>query len=245
MWSGDQAGYRREDGANGGPTRTDLARDGRCSPCGVISRGAVRMKRSSDNAPVRVPDGPGQGAVRQGGPPLDDSERSAETGNGEKLIEHMHALRRYATVLVGNHADADDLVQEALKRALIYLDGDREIKNLRAYLFTILHNVRNDALKKQVRAGKHVPVEDVPLVSGETSQSDRLACSQVVQAIQRLSEEHRQVLLQVGVEGMSYRETAEILDLPIGTVMSRLNRARTALREVLQIDGPIEVDRTT
>jgi RNA polymerase sigma-70 factor (ECF subfamily) len=157
----------------------------------------------------------------------------------------MHALRRYATVLVGNHADADDLVQESLKRALIYLDGDREIKNLRAYLFTILHNVRNDALKKKARAGTQVPVEDVPLVSGETSQSDRLACSQVMQAIQRLSEEHRQVLLQVGVEGMSYRETAEILDLPIGTVMSRLNRARTALREVLQIDGPIEADRTT
>lgn len=163
-------------------------------------------------------------------------------GNDQDLVVHIQALRRYASVLVGNHADADDLVQEALKRALTYLDRDREIENLRGYLFTVLHNVRNDALKKQARMGTQVPVEDTPLVSGEASESDRIACNQVIQAMQRLSEEHRQVLLLVGVEGMSYRATAGILGLPLGTVMSRLNRARAALREVLRLEGPIEVD---
>ena len=178
---------------------------------------------------------------------MDKSNRPgspAEPGaTGDGLVEHIHALRRYATALVGNHADADDLVQEALKRALIYLEADRQIDNLRAYLFTILHNVRKDAIRKQTRSGVQVPVEETPLVSDEASQSDRIACSQVVQAMQHLSEEHRQVLLLVGVEGMSYRETSEIVGLPIGTVMSRLSRARAALREVLSLDGPIEVDR--
>lgn len=201
------------------------------------------MKGSIDPAPHHAPDWPGKTAGEQGDPPLDERERRAGAGNGEQLLEHIQALRRYANVLVGNHADADDLVQEALKRALNYLERDRQIGNLRAYLFTILHNVRNDALRNQVRRGTQVPVEDTPLVSNQASQSDHVACNQVIQAMLRLSEEHRQVLLLVGVEGMSYRETAEILELPIGTVMSRLSRARTALREVLGFEGPVELDR--
>ena len=164
-------------------------------------------------------------------------------GSGQDLLEHIHALRRYASALVGNHADADDLVQEALKRALVYLDGDRKIDNLRAYLFTILHNVRIDTLKKRSRAGQEVAVEDTTLVSEAATPTDRVACHEAVQAMQRLSEEHRQVLLLVGLEGMSYREAAGVLDLPIGTVMSRLNRARAALRESLDMNGMVEVDR--
>lgn len=201
------------------------------------------MTDSIDSAPHSEPDRPGKVSGEKGDRPLDERERQAGAGNGERLLAHIQALRRYANVLVGNHADADDLVQEALKRALIYLEGDRQIGNLRAYLFTILHNVRNDALRNQVRRGTQVPVEDTPLISDQASQSDRIACNQVVEAMQRLSEEHRQVLLLIGVEGMSYRETAEILELPIGTVMSRLSRARTALRELLGLEGPVELDR--
>lgn len=170
-------------------------------------------------------------------------KRPATSGGGTALIEHIQALRRYANVLVGNHADADDLVQEALKRALTYLDDGRQIDNLRAYLFTILHNARNDALRRGVRSGTQVPIEDQLLISQAASAADRLACHEVIRAIQALTEEHRQVLLLVGVEGMSYRETAEILDLPIGTVMSRLNRARMALRDVLGLAGPVASDR--
>ena len=159
------------------------------------------------------------------------------------LIEHIQALRRYARALVGNHADAEDIVQETLKRALNYLDGSKQIDNLRAYLFTILHNVRIDALKRRRREGAQVPLEDTPIASPEASQADKLAARQALEAIQKLSEEHREVLLLVGVEEMTYRETAEILGIAIGTVMSRLNRARTALRKVLEIDGhPLELD---
>ncbi len=200
------------------------------------------MKGSAEQAPSRAPDRGREHAEGAATPPAAVAARSETGDNGEGLVQHIQALRRYASVLVGNHADADDLVQEALKRALTYLDRDREIENLRGYLFTVLHNVRNDTLKKQARMGTQVPVEDTPLVSGGASESDRMACNQVIQAMQQLTEEHRQVLLLVGVEGMSYRAAAEILGLPLGTVMSRLNRARAALREVLRLEGPIEVD---
>lgn len=182
-------------------------------------------------------------AVRQRASQLDTNGRSSNVRDGhqQELLVHIHALRRYAAALVGNHADADDLVQETLKRALTYIDADRRIDDLRAYLFTVLHNVRVDVVRKRARAGVEVPVDEAHLVSKSSPQSDRFACHEVIEAMQRLSEEHRQVLLLVGVEGMSYRETADILDLPIGTVMSRLNRARTALRQLLGLDGEVEL----
>ena len=180
---------------------------------------------------------------RQGGT-AEDAGTGCPAGTGQDLIEHIQALRRFATALVGNGSDADDLVQEALKRALVYLDGERRIDNLRAYLFTILHNVRIDTLKRDARAGKQVPVEDTQIVSEAASQADRVACHEALSAMQRLSEEHRRVLLLVGVEGMSYREAAEILELPIGTVMSRLSRARTALRGILAMDGTEALERS-
>jgi RNA polymerase sigma-70 factor (ECF subfamily) len=186
---------------------------------------------------------PGSAAKRRSATAERPPSPGTPVRNSESIIEHIQALRRYANALVGSHADADDLVQETLKRALVYVEADRQIDNLRAYLFTILHNVRKDALRKQVRSGTQVPVEDAPLISEAASASDRIACSQIIQAMQRLSEEHRHVLLLVGVEGLSYRETSEVLGLPIGTVMSRLSRARAALRDVLAIDGPVEVDR--
>lgn len=130
-------------------------------------------------------------------------------------------------------------------RALVYLDGDRRIDNLRAYLFTVLHNVRIDAFKKESRAGRSVPIEETALVSDAASQADRVACHEAVRAMRRLSEEHRQVLLLVGVEGMSYREAADILGLPVGTVMSRLNRARAALRGILAMDDERPLERAS
>lgn len=170
-------------------------------------------------------------------------DRPAVRNSNGALIDHIQALRRYARALVGNTADADDIVQETLKRALVYLDGSKQIDNLRAYLFTILHNVRVDVLKRRQREGAQVRVEDTAIAGFEASQADRLATRQVLEAIHQLSEKHREVLLLIGVEGMTYREAAEILDIAIGTVMSRLNRARAALRDVLGIDGdPLELD---
>lgn len=159
-----------------------------------------------------------------------------------ELLELIRSLRRYATALVGSRDDADDLVQETLKRALLYFDGERQIDNLRAYLFRILHNARNDMLKQRMRAGRPVEVDESRLVSNDLAQVERFACHQVVAAMRELSEEHRQVLLLIGVEGMSYRDAADILGVPIGTVMSRLNRARLALRELVDIGSVMELD---
>jgi RNA polymerase sigma-70 factor (ECF subfamily) len=177
-------------------------------------------------------------------PKLDNDRRAGNIReeNDLELLSHIRALRRYASALVGNHADADDLVQESLKRALVYFDGDRQIDNLRAYLFTILHNVRIDFLKQKLRKGTQVPIDDTNLVAGNASQNDQFACRQVVEAIRLLSEEHREVLLLVGLDGMSYRETAEILGLKLGTVMSRLSRARAALRQLVDIEGELEFE---
>ncbi|HEU0220583.1 MAG TPA: RNA polymerase sigma factor [Paracoccaceae bacterium] len=175
---------------------------------------------------------------------MDDIRPSGNIrGCGDReLFDLVRTMRRYARSLAGNDADADDLVQETLKRALTYFEEDREIGNLRSYLFTILHNVRVDMLKRQLRAGTEVAVEETSLVSGVSPQQDRVICRQVIAAMQRLSEEHRQVLLLIGLEEMSYRETAEILGLPLGTVMSRLNRARTTLRALLGLEGRLELD---
>ena len=169
---------------------------------------------------------------------MDDDNRPANIRDVShaELVQHIQALRRYASALVGSPADADDLVQEALKRALQYFDRERRIDNLRGYLFRILHNARNDMLRQRMRAGTPVEVNEQTLVSEDLSQMERFACRQAVGLMQRLSEEHRQVLLLVGVEGMSYREAADVLGLPIGTVMSRLSRARGALREKLDAD---------
>lgn len=167
-----------------------------------------------------------------------DLRKSAD----RELTELIRALRRYARALVGDDADADDLVQESLKRALTYFDSDRQIGNLRAYLFTILHNSRIDMLKRQQRSGIAVPAEEAQLAANIASPSDRMACNDTLKAIRRLSEEHRQVLLLVGLEGMSYKETADVLNLPIGTVMSRLSRARAALRSALGQGDKLELD---
>lgn len=156
-----------------------------------------------------------------------------------ELTDHIHALRRYAWVLVRNHADADDLVQECLKRALLYLNGSSRIENLRNYLFTILHNTRIDMAARQRREGVKVPIDDASISSNGTPQSDQLVCRQVLDAIQLLSEDHREILILVAVEGFSYRDTAKILGIAVGTVMSRVSRARASLREILGIDDAL------
>jgi len=161
---------------------------------------------------------------------------------GQDLESHIRALRRYARALVGNTADADDLVQETLKRALTYVSRGQEIRDVRAYLLTMLHNVRIDMVKRQNRTREvSTPSEEIPLAT-MPSQNDSLVLRQVSESIERLPEEQREVLLLIGLEGMGYRETAEILGLPIGTIMSRLSRARSALKSALQLDGIIEIE---
>lgn len=152
----------------------------------------------------------------------------------EELRPHLTALRRYALSIARDRSMADDLVQEALKRFITYR-GDLTTEYPRAYLFRVLRNVRNDALAK---ANKAVVVSvaeiDPSLLTTEGEVMGRLALRDVRLAFARLPQNQRDTLSLVALRGLSYKEAARMLHVPIGTVMSRVNRARAALKQALE-----------
>ncbi|MCG8595848.1 MAG: sigma-70 family RNA polymerase sigma factor [Kiloniellales bacterium] len=151
----------------------------------------------------------------------------------DSVLEHISGLRRYALRLSGNSVDADDLVQESLSRALMRQRKNAEIRNLRAYLFSVLHNTHVDRMAERRRW--HENVTEAFLENSQfcpASQPDRLALYEVAKALDAMPEEQRHALLLVGYEGLSYKESAAILGVPVGTVMSRLSRARDTLRRL-------------
>jgi RNA polymerase sigma factor (sigma-70 family) len=158
------------------------------------------------------------------------------------LLAQLPGLRRYATALVGNAADADDLVQDCIERALARRDSLRDPQSLGRWLRVILHNLHVTALRR--RGAPSVPVEDLAedlALSAPPENRDQVR--DLVRAMAGLSVEHRQILLLISLEGLSYREVAETLDVPIGTVMSRLARARERLRCLLEGDEDQAVRR--
>jgi RNA polymerase sigma-70 factor (ECF subfamily) len=157
---------------------------------------------------------------------------------GKDLIAHLPALRRYATGLTGRCAEADDLVQDCIERALRRQDGLQQKEKMGAWLRSILHNVFIDDLRRRRARGTSLDVRDLEddLVLSAPPE-DRAGMQDVLRATMSLSVEHRQILLLVGVEGLSYREVADELGVPMGTVMSRLARAREKLREKLEAPG--------
>jgi len=166
------------------------------------------------------------------------SEAVVGTPSGEDpaaaVAQHIVALRRYARSLVRNSSEADDLVQECLTRALARLRVWREVRDLRAYLFTILNNVYLDTIAQRKRAGNVVPIEDaMATLATHPNQVARIEANELAEALERIPEEQRRVVLLVGIGGMKYHEIATMLGIPIGTVMSRLSRGREALRQML------------
>lgn len=146
------------------------------------------------------------------------------------LHVHIAGLRRYAIALAGNPSDADDLVQETLRRAIVYAQKGGQIQSPRAFLFTVLHNVWASNQEKRQRHGDQVSVDDVASqLRTEGNQHTRAELNALLKALRELPHDQRQVVLLVCLEGFAYRETAETLGVPIGTVMSRLSRARKAL----------------
>lgn len=167
-----------------------------------------------------------------------------ERGNGltRALLAQLPGLRRYAVALVGNAADADDLVQDCLERALARQDTLRDPESLGRWLKVILYNLYVTALRR--RAAPSVPVDDLAEdLALSAPPEDRDQIRDLVRAMAGLSVEHRQILLLISLEGLSYREIAELLDVPIGTVMSRLARARERLRSLLEGDEDRAVRR--
>ncbi|MDB5964470.1 MAG: polymerase sigma factor [Polaromonas sp.] len=154
------------------------------------------------------------------------------------LTEHIPGLRRYARALTGDTWTADDLVQDTLERACSKWRLWAAGTDLRAWLFTLMHNVFVNQVRSAVRrqaAATLVDVDDVEheLVAPEAGTAQSL---DLQRCLLRLPEDQRAVLLLVSLEDLSYDEVARITGVPIGTVMSRLSRARTRLRELM--DSP-------
>lgn len=144
---------------------------------------------------------------------------------------HIPALRRYALALLRKRDDADDLVQASLLRAIDRIASRRKGGDLRAWLFTIMHNLFvNQWHGQRVRDAVmiHDPAADIAVPPG---QHVALELKDTFRRLDRLNDDQRAVLLLIAVEGFNYEEVAEILSIPIGTVMSRLSRARDKLRD--------------
>jgi RNA polymerase sigma-70 factor (ECF subfamily) len=156
----------------------------------------------------------------------------------ERLIACIPRLRRYARALVGDRAAADDLVQDTVERGWRKLATWRHGSDMRAWLFGIMHNLHVDQRRRQV-----VPTdafdEEVHEAAIDAQHDKALAVRDLESALRMLPSEQREVLLLVALEEMSYEEVAATLNLPIGTVMSRLSRARQKLRA--QMEGRMAV----
>jgi RNA polymerase sigma-70 factor (ECF subfamily) len=150
----------------------------------------------------------------------------------DQVVAEIPRLRRFARNLIGSADRADDLVQDALIRAVESIDSFRSGSNLRAWLFAILRNVFIDQRRREVRA----PFEDAgadgpPEVWVAPNQERQAELDDLAAAIARMPDGMRQVVLLCGVEGLDYEEVAEILGIPVGTVRSRLSRAREMLKQ--------------
>jgi RNA polymerase sigma-70 factor (ECF subfamily) len=151
----------------------------------------------------------------------------------DEVEDCVPALRRYARALTHNTDLADDLVQDCLERALRKHALWRPTGPLRAWLFRMLLNIYRNDLKHRRRAPETASLSSILVEPQVQSASpSRLAFAETARAMQLLPAEQREALLLIAVEGMSYAEAATVLQVPIGTLMSRLGRARSALRSM-------------
>src|SRR3954469_13982543 len=155
-----------------------------------------------------------------------------------RLLEaEIPRLRRYARALTRDVTRADDLVQSCLTRAVAKQHLWQPGTDLRAWLFTILHNQHVNDVRRSVREGINVAVEEMaPVLTVQSNAVAVLQLRDLEAAMARLPQEQRQVILLIGLEGMRYEEVAEILGVPVGTIRSRLSRAREALRDMPKAD---------
>ena len=169
---------------------------------------------------------------------VDESEQAGRADAfGAALQAQLPRLRRYAVALVGDLTMADDLVQDTAERALNRRASLTDRDLLYPWLRSILHNLHIDEVRRRRSRGHAVDIDELADTLALSSPSaDRSSARDLVRAMDRLSLEHRQILLLIGVEGLSYKEIAAELNIPIGTVMSRLARAREQLRQ--RLDPP-------
>ena len=153
------------------------------------------------------------------------------------LEAQIPRLRRYARALTRDVSRADDLVQSCLTRAVAKQHLWQPGTDLRAWLFTILHNQYVNDVRRLVREGNTVELGDAPQLTVQSNAIPSLELRDLERAIHKLPEEQRSVILLIGLEGMRYEEVAAVLDVPVGTVRSRLSRGRDQLRRLMGMQG--------
>ncbi|WP_293937131.1 RNA polymerase sigma factor [Iodobacter sp.] len=158
-----------------------------------------------------------------------------------ELLNMLPRLRRYARALVRHKEEADDLVQDTLERAWLKSSLWRGVADMRGWLFSIMHNLHADGVRlpriHTVELDDNTP--EIPIAA---RQGEQLAMRDLQAALNQLPDEQREVLLLVALEEMAYADIAKTLNIPIGTVMSRLSRGRERLRIVLEAqDKPVRL----
>ncbi len=158
-----------------------------------------------------------------------------------EMLALLPQLRRYSRSLTRSDSESEDLLQDCVEKALVHR-GNWRGANLKSWAYRIMTNLHLNA-RRSLRRRPTVAISEADMVAIDTVPADPLQRSRLVQALDTLPPEARAVLMLVAVEGHSYQEVAQILDIPIGTVMSRLSRARHSLREKLREQNVIALRR--
>ena len=158
-----------------------------------------------------------------------------------QLLTWVPRLRRYARALAGNRDDADDLVQDTLERAWAKSALWHGVADMRAWLFSVMHNLHVDGIRRPKLATVTMD-DDTPELAMAPTQGERLAVLDLQAALDLLPVEQKEIVLLVALEDMAYADIATTLGIPIGTVMSRLSRGRKRLRALMEgRDEPVRL----
>ncbi|MFQ5785999.1 MAG: sigma-70 family RNA polymerase sigma factor [Alphaproteobacteria bacterium] len=160
------------------------------------------------------------------------------------IVGQIPALRRYARALTGDAPRADDLVQDCLERAWSRAHLFHRDRDIRVWLFAILHNQFVSGVRRRSRRPVEVPLKDEGhRLAVPPTQESGPEIADLGRALERLPAEQKAAVLLVGLEDMTYREAADVLGIPEGTLMSRLHRGRRRLRDLMSGDRPVRLER--
>ena len=159
----------------------------------------------------------------------------------DQILGAVPSLRAFAVSLTGNRDRADDLVQDTLMRAWAYIDRFERGTNLEAWLFTILRNRFHSEYRSRRREVEDADGSYAARLNTQPDQQSHLDYEDFLTALMKLPSDQREALLLVGAQGMSYEEAAEVCNVPVGTIKSRVNRARNRLAELLDINSEAEI----
>ncbi|MEM1302547.1 MAG: RNA polymerase sigma factor [Pseudomonadota bacterium] len=162
----------------------------------------------------------------------------------DELVEHLGSMRAFAMSLTRNSALADDMVQDALVKAWSNIDRFEKGTNMRAWLFTILRNTYYSHHRKRKREVEDIDDELAGQLAQKPDHDGRLQMRDFNTAFDQLNDEQREALVLVGAGGFSYEEAAETCGVAVGTIKSRVNRARSRLTELMEMDEDEPIEAT-